>query len=191
MKTQQERNREYYQANREELKRQKLAYYYENKDKIDREKKKEYMRDYLKTHKRKPITPEKREEINRKRRERYATDTEYREREKAKAKERNQRNPAAKRNSRLKAEFGISLEQYNDILDKQGGSCAICGATSSRSQEKGKRRKSMYIDHDHNTGAVRGLLCHHCNFGIGHFFDNPALLQTAAEYLIKWSFGVT
>lgn len=191
MKTQRERNQEYYQQHREELKVRKLAYYHDvAKEKIDREKKKEYMREYLKTYKRKPKTPEEIAERNRRRRERYATDPEYREKVKSQSRLRNQRNPRAKKNGRLKAEFGITIEQYNAMLERQGGVCAICGEPMKKIGEKGKRNHSMYVDHDHKTGKVRGLLCNQCNFGLGQFRDDPILLAKAIEYLNNWSSGV-
>lgn len=186
MKTQKERNKEYYQDHREELKRKKLDYYHsEYKDRIDREKRKDYMEGYLKTYKRKPRTPEQIAERNRKRRERYATDPEYRERMKQQAKENQMRHPLTKKNGRLKAEFGITLAEYSTLLEKQGGVCAICGKSMTGVKEKGKQEHALYVDHDHKTGKVRGILCNNCNFGIGHFLDNPQLLLKAAEYLIN------
>jgi Recombination endonuclease VII. len=184
-------NQIYYRAHREEEKKRSLDYYYQNKDQIDREKKKAYMRDYLKTYKRKPITPEKRAEINRLRRERYANDAEYREQIRLKSRSFNAKNPHIKKNGRLKAEFGITLEQYNQILEKQSGRCAICETKVTGVKERGKREHSLYVDHDHKTGKVRGILCNRCNFGIGQFKDDPQLLQKAAEYLVNGSSGVT
>lgn len=63
----------------------------------------------------------------------------------------------------------------------QDGRCAICGATDAR------RRKSdrLNVDHDHATGAFRGLLCDPCNNGLGRFDDDPDRLRKAADYLEK------
>lgn len=189
MKTRREYNQTFYQNHREKEKARKLAHYYEIRETIDREKKKEYMREYLKTYKRKPITPEKRAEINRLRRERYATDLEYQEQIKQKARENNKKHPMTKKNGRLRAEFGITLEQYNELLEKQGGGCAICGKKMTGVKEAGKREHALYVDHDHETGKVRGILCNLCNFGLGNFLNNPVLLIRAAEYLSNWSSG--
>ncbi len=183
MASSKEYNRKYYEANQEKERARKLAHYYEIKDTIDKEAKKAYMAEYLKTYKRREKTPEEIEERNRKRRERYAADAEYREAVKAQARENNRRNPQTKRNGRLKADFNITLEEYNTLLEKQGGRCAICGVESTGVREHGKREHSMYVDHDHVTGAIRGLLCSRCNFGIGQFRNSPELLRKAAIYL--------
>ena len=59
--------------------------------------------------------------------------------------------------------------------DAQGGLCAICG----RKQPE----KWLAVDHDHETGVIRGLLCSRCNSGLGQFKDNPDRLRLAADYL--------
>jgi Recombination endonuclease VII len=72
--------------------------------------------------------------------------------------------------------FGITVEQYEAMLRIQGGRCAVC-----RNQPRTRR---LAIDHDHQTMAVRGLLCHRCNRGIlGHANDSVDLLRRAVEYL--------
>lgn len=67
---------------------------------------------------------------------------------------------------------------YELMLKDQKGHCAIC-------KEKLDENKRLDIDHDHNTGEVRGLLCMHCNLLIGHARDNPEILRQAAKYLDK------
>jgi recombination endonuclease VII len=74
--------------------------------------------------------------------------------------------------------FGISQEQYDRFLTAQNSSCAICHST-----EPGGTGFSFHIDHCHSSGKVRGLLCHHCNVGLGHFRDDPAALSRAIAYL--------
>ena len=81
------------------------------------------------------------------------------------------------RNSRLERLYGITLEQYDVMLKKQGNCCVLCG---SRTPKRGNR---FIVDHEHKTGKVRGLLCHLCNTGLGMFQDNPDLLKVAASYL--------
>lgn len=75
----------------------------------------------------------------------------------------------------LKREYGLTPEDYTAILKAQGGKCAICRAAP--------KRKSLAVDHDHNTGEVRGLLCGPCNTGLGRFGDSIEGLMKAIEYL--------
>lgn len=72
---------------------------------------------------------------------------------------------------------GITVEQYNEMFEKQAGKCAICGNTEDVS------KKRLAIDHCHKEGHVRGLLCQLCNTGMGKFKDNYDNLLKAAEYL--------
>jgi len=78
----------------------------------------------------------------------------------------------------LKHVFGITLAQYTEMLARQRGACAICGATSP-----GPRNARFAVDHDHATGKVRGLLCSPCNLAIGMFRDDADLIDQAAAYL--------
>jgi len=66
---------------------------------------------------------------------------------------------------------------YVELLNKQGGGCAICGAIANKS---GKR---LPVDHCHNTGKNRGILCDKCNRGVGLMNDDPTLLRKAIAYL--------
>lgn len=84
----------------------------------------------------------------------------------------------------LRRYFGMSLEDYDRILAKQGGGCAICGSKDSGKTGK-KSTKWLHIDHCHATGKIRGLLCINCNNGLGRFKDDPSKLRAAIEYLEK------
>lgn len=84
--------------------------------------------------------------------------------------------------SRLKKYYDMSLEEYNLLHDAQSGGCAICG--KNKDQLGGE---SLCVDHCHNVGNNRGLLCKKCNSGIGFFFDDPELLRSAASYVEKHS----
>lgn len=78
----------------------------------------------------------------------------------------------------LERTFGITAEEYQKILDVQGGVCAIC------QRAKGTGRKKLAVDHDHITGEVRGLLCASCNRGVlGHLRDDPDAFRRAMAYL--------
>ena len=76
--------------------------------------------------------------------------------------------------------YGIDMENYNNILSEQNNSCAICN------KECVSGRK-LAVDHNHDTGEVRGLLCCKCNRGLGNFHDNLDLLRSAVLYLEKYS----
>jgi hypothetical protein len=117
------------------------------------------------------------EQRNARRRERYAADAEYREQAKASARSRDKR---AKRNGRLRAEFGITADEYDSMLAAQGGVCAICGVSAA--DARGHR---LHVDHCHDTGRVRGILCGNCNLGLGKFGDDAARLGRAVDYLVR------
>lgn len=81
----------------------------------------------------------------------------------------------------LRRSFGLELHEYEEMFKKQGGVCAIC-----HEPERGMRGGypiSMAVDHDHETGAIRGLLCRGCNQGVGNFNEDPDRLKKAAAYL--------
>lgn len=86
--------------------------------------------------------------------------------------------PELRRKRRLLADYGITVEQYEYLLTKQDSGCAVCGHDGSTS-----RGGVLHVDHCHNKGHVRGLLCDLCNRAIGLFRDDPALLRRAADYL--------
>jgi len=82
-------------------------------------------------------------------------------------------NPQPDRYERhLKNKYGLVPEVYAAMVERQGGRCAIC-----------RRTVRLHVDHDHATGAVRGLLCRRCNLTLGYVEDDPDLLLLAADYL--------
>lgn len=83
------------------------------------------------------------------------------------------------RRRRRLLQYGLTTEQYDEMLLQQHGVCAICGGTSARADGDG----SLVVDHDHATGSVRALLCNLCNVGIGHLRDDPRILRAAIAYL--------
>ncbi len=90
----------------------------------------------------------------------------------------------------LKKNYGITLDQRQEISRKQGNRCAICKIHEMEYQERqikrgGKQTKVLSVDHDHHTGKIRQLLCHNCNLGLGNFQDDLNLLTEAVEYLKK------
>ena len=85
------------------------------------------------------------------------------------------------RHKSLMSAFGLTIHQYEEMAARQNHVCACCGKP-----ETVKRHGKLLwlaVDHCHTTGAIRALLCGHCNKGIGHFNDDPELLRKAAAYL--------
>lgn len=115
-------------------------------------------------------TPEWYERVKRQKREKYRTDSEYREKLSAARRGRDQRH------TQLKTNYGITLVDYQRMLSEQDGVCAICRHPSE---------KTLHVDHNHETGTVRGLLCEKCNHGLGCFKDDEDILRRAMEYLTK------
>lgn len=72
--------------------------------------------------------------------------------------------------------YGISIDEYDNMVKQQGGVCALCG----RADPYGR---NLAVDHDHDTGKIRGLLCTHCNFALGLVRDDVSVLQKMVEYL--------
>lgn len=78
----------------------------------------------------------------------------------------------------LKRYYKITLEHYEAMIELQGGGCAICGRM--------KELKEMPVDHCHEQGHIRGVLCNQCNRALGLFRDSPEILRTAADYIESW-----
>ena len=83
--------------------------------------------------------------------------------------------------------YRISRADLEMLSEAQGGLCAICEMPETGRSTRRKERAGLSIDHCHDTGQVRGLLCRLCNTGLGHFSDNPDLLRAAALYLERAS----
>jgi hypothetical protein len=89
-----------------------------------------------------------------------------------------------RKNSTLKHRFGISLSDFNIMYEEQHGRCAICGKEITKYAESRDLTTVACVDHSHVTGRVRGLLCNHCNTGIGLLQENPVILNSAINYLL-------
>ena len=87
------------------------------------------------------------------------------------------------RNNKLKNQYGLTIEDVEIILKNQGYKCAICGEELFLFGSSNKL--TAHVDHNHETGEVRGLLCDKCNRGLGYFRDNPEYLLSAISYLKK------
>lgn len=97
------------------------------------------------------------------------------------ARDKHKANPLVRKNYRLKYYYGITLDEYNEKLNQQKGKCAICFTN-----KPGGRGNHFYVDHNHKTKKVRGLLCHNCNFVIGNARENTSILTNAIGYLEYW-----
>ena len=87
------------------------------------------------------------------------------------------------RDAVYRRKYGISLKQYEFLFEEQAGLCKICGTDDPRGH--GSKNGRFFVDHCHDTGKVRGLLCHHCNIGIGAFRDDTVKLSKAIQYLVQ------
>jgi hypothetical protein len=85
----------------------------------------------------------------------------------------------AAKNSTIVALYGITLADSEALLAAQGGKCAVCRMPLNGTS----KNDTPHIDHCHDTSAVRGVLCHHCNVLLGHAKDSSQLLREAAAYL--------
>lgn len=87
--------------------------------------------------------------------------------------------PVRIRKWNLRRRYKMSPEEYDSLLASQNGLCAICHKPKSDN----KQSTLLYVDHHHGKNVVRGLLCHHCNSGLGAFRDSIDLLKRAIKYL--------
>ncbi len=88
---------------------------------------------------------------------------------------------AKNRKYNLKKYFGLTIEQYDQMSEKQNHVCAICGKTETVKNQHGLLRLS--VDHNHTTDKIRGLLCSKCNFLLGHADEDIDILLNAIQYL--------
>lgn len=139
----------YYAAHREEQQAKQRAYYWANAERL-RERKRIYAKEHRAVH---------RDRLN------------------AQARARKIANPGAVRasqfKSRLKLRYGLSVEEYRDLLVGQAGRCLICLRAD----------RELVVDHDHKTGRVRGLLCQPCNTALGLLDDDRKRAAQAARFL--------
>lgn len=133
----------------------------------DREGYNAYMREYNKEN----VYPERSKQAK----ERKEAHPEYRER----VSTRSQMTKSEYwRHWKMKQSYGIGLPEYMEMYSKQNGKCLVC-----ETERPNFGKQGLVIDHCHSKGHIRGLLCVHCNTGLGQFKDNPDLLQKAIEYL--------
>lgn len=91
------------------------------------------------------------------------------------------------RDNNLRNKYGIGLDDYNILLAKQNGVCAICRRPERMKNGKSGKVSPLAVDHCHTTGTVRGLLCFSCNVALGKFNDDHTLVKQALNYLLTSS----
>lgn len=156
----QAQRREYREKNKEEIAAKKKAYREANKEKIAAKK--------AEWHKKNSKTPEYKE-----------YQQAYKRTDKAKTYKQawRQANKDKEKSYRLKAYYNIDIVKYNNMMAIQSGCCAICKIHQLETSQP------LHVDHDHETGKVRGLLCHICNKTLGGFQDDIEILKSAISYL--------
>ena len=95
----------------------------------------------------------------------------------------NRKNKEKVHGQQIKQKYGIGLEEFNAMYKAQGGCCAICKTDKNDFRVTSRQHYRFAVDHCHETGKVRGLLCNACNRGIGFLKDDADLLEAAASYL--------
>jgi hypothetical protein len=82
--------------------------------------------------------------------------------------------------TQYKRKYNITIDDYYRLYEVQNGKCAICDA-----EDPGAKKGRLFVDHDHRTKEIRGLLCYSCNMLLGHSKDNSKILSKAIQYLTK------
>ncbi len=121
--------------------------------------------------------------VNARHRQRYNSDPAVRQRILANTRKSSSANPEVWKRRYLMRVYNITLEEYNAVLERQGGVCAICGREEEIKNPAAKKQSSLAVDHCHETGKIRGLLCFKCNTGIGALGDTVESLEKALAYL--------
>lgn len=165
----------YFSKRKDVMKEYNKKYREQNKEKIaafqkEYRKRPEVIR-RIEKRKTDPKWQQKRKEYYEKRK----TDPEWQQKQKE---YRAEKYESSNRDKLYQQRYGITVEEYEEMLESQNHSCAICGTTDS-----GRRR--FAIDHDHETGKVRGLLCDKCNMFVGHSQDDDELMRKFVAYLEK------
>jgi len=173
-----EYQRQYYVKNKEDIKKRDERYFKDHREKILKRCKK-YRDDNKKkiAERQKQYCLDNKEKIKEYGKQYYE---DHREKCIERIKKYNKDNPEKirrnKKRNDLKRYYGLSHEDWLKMWEGQDGKCAICGKTFIKHSE-------ACVDHDHETGKNRGLLCLKCNFGIGNFDDDPELTTKATGYL--------
>ena len=116
-------------------------------------------------------------------------DEQYNAKNRKKCKQNYIKNREKYKDRALKRIYGITLDDLKKMLELQEYRCKICGAELELASGR-KNKKTPFVDHDHKTGRIRGVLCYSCNLVLGSAHDDPGILENAIEYLrneLIWS----
>lgn len=92
-------------------------------------------------------------------------------------------NPRLAKSNDLKKRFGITLDDYERMMEAQNGVCKICKGPETAIDRRSAQPRALAVDHCHETGRARGLLCSNCNTALGLLQEDPDLFHEAAKYL--------
>lgn len=165
-------NREYYKKNKEKIRRWVKRYHRKNKEKINRRVKRYYKKNKEKIGRQVKRYYAKNKEKYARRNKRYRI--KHKEKLNRHSKRYYAKNKEKLRDLQYRRHYGISTAEVKRLQKLQKNKCAICARRFS---------ETPYVDHDHKTGKVRGLLCRFCNTGLGMFQDSCQSLKTAITYL--------
>ena len=155
-----EKAKDYYSENKDKILECQKEYHSENRDKsLERSKKYYY---------------ENKDKISEKKKEYYF---ENRDKRLEQMKDYYHENRERKKCLRLQRKYGITLDEYNQMFTDQNGCCAICGKHNK------EKTRSLAVDHDHETGEVRELLCTSCNTSLGLLQENEEILLSMLAYI--------
>lgn len=116
----------------------------------------------------------------------FKNDSEHRAKRAKYAREHRANNKRFYRDKLLQRNYGITIDDYEKILENQGNKCAICGAGERTVEHKANNGMTSFaVDHCHDTNKIRGILCIDCNRGLGLFKDSPEIMKSAYEYLLN------
>lgn len=128
----------------------------------NKEKRTIYMREYRKTEKHKEYIKQ------------YRNTTKYKQAQRKREQKRD------RRAMELKYKYGITVDEYNILLEAQSGKCAICKTNSP-----GGKFNNFHVDHDHNTNKIRGLLCMNCNTALGSLKEDINIIEAMLHYITE------
>jgi len=94
-----------------------------------------------------------------------------------------EKNKDKRKNGMLLWRFNITLEEYQVLFEAQAGVCKICGEEETARKNHSEEKRMLCVDHDHNTGKVRGLLCNRCNRALGHYEATKPRMKEFEKYL--------